>query len=228
MNNSTPLFGFMSGISTTIGFLPHILFITVLLILKAPIFPSHLIIFAIGAKLLGEWLFLSFFRSRMDKIDSLSNWRSSITLDLFKHPNVILSSFMMLLDASLDVILIYMIIKVSIPLVWALLILLGCQALSSPIQGTLSDRFSRKSSLLFAMIANLIVLLAFSGISSTSANQGSGLIINLLGLSSFSTALQLLLLFGIKGLFGNITVICRASIAEIIRIKTLEKQQILQ
>jgi len=75
----SPAFGLISGGGTALGLLPHILTLGVLLITGIP--PrsvTSLIVFTVGAKLLGEWLFWTHCKRRMDSEIKLKNWRASL------------------------------------------------------------------------------------------------------------------------------------------------------
>ena len=159
---------------------------------------------------------------RMDSEISLKNWRMVITQPLISHPNVFVALFMMFADALLEVTLISTALKMSIPPIWIFLSLLGCQALSAPIQGIFSDHFSQKKTLLFACFMGLL----FAAAAGVVSLDGEALIVSTLNLPAllpFTSSIQMLLILCGKGLFGNITVIARATIAEVIKMKTLGK-----
>ena len=211
---SSPAFGFISGISTAVGLLPHISVLCVLLVIGTPSRSiTSLVVFTIGAKSLGEWFFWSYYKKRMDFEPKLKNWRSVVNKSLLSHPNVIIGLIMMFLDVLIDANLIHLALTMSINPFWVFLSLLGCQALAAPVQGVLSDVFSRKKSLLLANVMGLISLLAcpmiFSGEKNIRIPMG--------------TNMQIIIILCIKGLFANITVIARAIVAEIVKTKTIEK-----
>jgi hypothetical protein len=140
MNPLIPAFGFASGFWTALGLLPHLLFLCAFLI--ADVSPSHitpLCMSTIGTKLLGEWLFWKYCTKRMDSEGKLRNWRSVMNQSLFSHPNVLVALLLMFTDTVVDITLVRIALKTSIPPIWAFLALLGCQTLSSPFQGLLSD-----------------------------------------------------------------------------------------
>lgn len=226
MKMSSPAFGLISGVGTSLGLLPHILTLCLLLMMGIP--PrsvTSLIVFTIGAKLLGEWLFWNHCKRRMDSEPKLKNWRLAINESLLSQPNVIIGLIMMLLDAFMDVALVNIALKTSLPPIWVFLSLLGCQALAAPIQGGLSDIFSQKKSLLFATIMGMIATSAVAGIPLEGKVDETSMYstISLLGISSFSTDVQMLIILCGKGLLANLTVISRAAIAKVIKIETIEK-----
>jgi hypothetical protein len=222
----SPAFGLISGGGTALGLLPHILTLCVLLITGLP--PrsvTSLIVFTVGAKLLGEWLFWNHCKRRMDSEVKLKNWRAAVDQSLLSHPNVFTALLMMFADALVDATLVYTALKTSLPPTWVFLALLGCQLLSSPIQGVLSDYFSQKKSLLFAASIGIIAVI-FSlelPVHGKIPDPSQFSLLNLTGLSSFTLAMQMALILCGKGLLGNLTVIARAAIAEVIKVETIEK-----
>lgn len=223
---SSPAFGLMSGFGTAVGLLPHIATLCLLLMTGIPARSvTSLIVFTIGAKILGEWLFWNHCKKRMDSEPKLKNWRLVVNESLLSHPNVIVGLIMMLLDAFMDAVLVNLSLKTSVSPIWIFLSLLGCQALASPIQGGLSDIFSQKKSLLFANVMGMIAISALSGVPLEGKSDGESMysIAGLLGISSFSTNVQMLIILCGKGLFANVTVIARAAIAKVVKIETVEK-----
>lgn len=226
MRLTTPAFGFISGLGATLGLLPHVLTLCFLLITGIP--PrsvSSLVVFTIGAKLLGEWLFWNFCRTRMDSYQELKNWRKVIDQSLLSHPNVGVALCTLFVDGMVDATLVYTALATPILPIWVFLALFGCQAISSPIQGLLSDYFSQKKSLLFASLIGMIALILSLGLpldgEMQDASQAS--LFNWVGLPSLTTTFPMALILCIKGLFGNLAVIARAAIAEVIKVETLEK-----
>jgi MFS family permease len=127
---------------------------------------------------------------------------------------------MMCADLLADVMLIHTALKSSIQPSSVFICLLGCQIISSPIQGVFSDFFSQKKSLLFAsLIGTLCIFLS----SQISQEKGSAKDIPSILASSISAINLTIIFLCTKGLFGNITVIARAAIAEVIKMETLEK-----
>lgn len=221
----SPAFGLMSGFWTAIGLLPHILSLCVFLTTRIPRHSvTALIVFTIGAKLLVEWLFWKHCFKRMDSEAKLKNWRAVANQSLLSHPNVIVSLVMALEDTIIDASLVYIALKIPIPSIWVFLALLGSQALSSTIQGFLSDIFSRKKSLLFACIMGILAFMTARAISldGNAKEVWMSPLLHLLGLASFTPATQMLLILCGKGLFGNLTVIARAAVAEVIAVETIE------
>jgi len=222
----SPAFGLISGGGTALGLLPHILTLCVLLSTGiSPRSVTFLIVFTIGAKLLGEWLFWNPCKSRMDSEVKLKNWRAAVDQSLLSHPNVFVSLLMILADALVDATLVYTALKTSLPPTWIFLALLGCQLLSSPIQGILSDYFSQKKSMLFAAFIGIIAAI-FSlelPIHGKILDSSQFSFLSLTGLSSLTVTMQMALILCGKGLLGNLTVIARAAIAEVIKAETIEK-----
>jgi len=220
MRITTPAFGLISGTGTALGFLPHVLTLCVLLVMKIP--PksvTSLVVFTIAAKLLGEWLFWGHFQRRMDSEPKLKNWRSVTNQSLLSHPNVYVALLMMFADSLVDITLVYMALKTSIPSTLVFLYLLGCQIISAPIQGVLSDYFSQKKSLLFAaFIGMLCILLSLQISPENGAKDHLSTLISYISMSNLTITLLCA-----KGLLGNLTVIARAAIAEVIKVETLEK-----
>src|SRR5579863_2429735 len=108
--------GLASGIGTTLGLLPHVLVLgTLLLIGVPPRSVASLLVFTIGAKLLGEWFFWSRWKGGMDSEPKLKNWRLTINESLLSHPNVVIGLVMMLLDSCIDAVLVSIALKTSIP-----------------------------------------------------------------------------------------------------------------
>jgi len=221
MRITTPAFGLISGAGTALGFLPHVLTLCILLVMKIP--PksvTSLVVFTIAAKLLGEWLFWGHFQRRMDSEPRLKNWRLVTNQALLSHPNVYVALLMMFADFLIDITLVYTALKTPISPTLVFLFLLGCQIISAPIQGVLSDYFSQKKSLLFATFIGMLCIILSLQISpenESAKNSFSNL------LSSVSVSNLTIILLCVKGLLGNLTVIARAAIAEVIKVETLEK-----
>ncbi|NGX46641.1 MAG: hypothetical protein K1000chlam3_00001, partial [Chlamydiae bacterium] len=216
MKISSPPFGYISGIFTGIGLLPHIFTMVFFLTIGLPPnYISFLVIFTIGAKLLGEWLFWNYFKKRINLKEELTSWRSVIDRSLLSHPNVLISLLMFCTDIVVDVILIHIALQTSISPIWIFLGFLVCQALFSPIQGFLSDCFSRRKSLLFASFMGIFAVFLAKEILLDGSVQETSIysISSLIGLSSFKPSVQMLLILCSKGILANLTVIARAAIA---------------
>lgn len=149
----------------------------------------------------------------MDLEVKLKNWRASVHQSLLSHPNVVVALLMILTDALVDITLLYTALKTSMPPIWIFLAFLGCQALSSPIQGAISDYFSQKKSIIFALAIGIVSMVLSLELPLDGKIQEA------------STPISLMtLILCCKGLLGNLTVISRAAIAEVIKVETLEKQ----
>ena len=204
----SPAFGLMSGFGTSLGLLPHVLTLCFLLFTGVQLDSAMpLIVFTVGAKLLGEWIFWGNCISRMNSERELKNWKSVVNDSLLSQPNIIVALLTMLVDGALDAFLIYLALKTSLPMLCVFISLLGCQILSSPIQGLLSDCFSQKKSLIFAYTAGMLVMaFIYKYDLIEKPNECST---------------QILYVLCCKGLFANLTVIARAAIAEVIKVETL-------
>jgi len=216
-------FGFISGIATTVGFLPHLLALAFILFSgMGPNLAEPLIVFTIGAKALGEWLFWGkFFPNRIDSEKSLKNWQSLINNDfLLKQPRIIVALFNMLVDSAMDVLLVYMALKTSIPAAWIFLAFVGCQAIAAPIHGMAADYFGRRRSALFSMIMTLLSVMAAMEINGMIE---SGSYIHLFGLNHFAASTQMLIVLCAKSLLTGSTVNARAVIADDIQIEAARK-----
>ncbi len=226
MKLATPPFGFISGMGAAMGLLPHLLALCFFLFRGAPPqIVAPLVAFTVGAKLLGEYLFWTRFKMTMDSESKLKHWQTVVDTSLLSHPNVAIALSMMFIDAMVDATLIYTALKTTLSPVAIFLVFLGCQAISSPIQGMLSDYFSQKKSLSFAIvIAILATVLSLELYSHQGGQSESGsAILQAIGLASLSTNQLMILILCVKGLCGNLTVIARAAIATVIKVKTLEK-----
>lgn len=213
-------FGFISGIATTIGFLPHLLAIAFVLVSGMdPKYAQPLVIFTIGTKLLGEGLFWGkFFATKIDSEKSLKNWRSTVNNDLFlKQPSVIVALVNMLIDLIVDVLLIYMTLKTPVPAGWIFFAFVSCQAVAAPIHGILSDYFGRRKSALFSIVMTALAALISMDINGMTT---PGTYIYLFGLHHFTAATQMLIILCAKSFLTGTFVNARAIIADCIQIET--------
>lgn len=210
MKLTTPAFGLMSGVGASLGLLPHVINLCILLSLGTQLNSiASLVVLTIGAKLLGEWIFWRLCISRLNSEKELKNWRSVINNSLFSQPNAVVALVMMFVDAFLDAALIFMAFKTVLPALWIFLVLLSCQMISSPIQGVLPDYFSQRKSLIFASAAGLFAWTLTGA--------------HLKNIGEYST--KMICILCIKGLLGNLTVIARAAIAEVIKFETLRNSK---
>ena len=223
MRRAWPPFGFISGLATTLGFLPHIVALGFFLLSMKNLGPVMILfIFSIASKILGEWLFWGkFLPFRLDRENTLLTWRSTINKALFHQTNVSLSLIFMLVDFLSDVLIVVVALKTLISPTWLLLVFLGCQSIAAPIQGIISDFFCRKKTLLFSLITTaLAVLVSLEIANGLEPGSSPSFYINLLGLNHFATSTQMLIVLCVKGLLVGTTVTCRASIADSIQIET--------
>ncbi len=223
---STPAFGLISGIGTALGWLPHVLALVTLLlngITPSAILP--LAAFTIGARVVGEWIFWNLFAKRMDAVENLRDWRSSFGPKVYSHPNFMIASASMAIDAFADFILVYIALKTPLPNVWVFLALILCQMLSAPIQGLLSDYFSQKKSLILAAMVGMLALITAGEVQLDGKTSQTSMLsfLRMAGLSSFVPATQMMLILCFKGLLGNLTVLARAGIATVIKVETQKR-----
>jgi len=216
-----PLFGTLSGFCTSIGLAPHLLALAVLLAtgLNPPVI--SLIVFTIGAKILAEWLFWT---KSADRMSEYTGRRRVLTNhELLSHPNVWVSLLAICIDALSEATLIFVALKTSISPPLILFAFLGCQVLSAPIQGAVSDCFSQKKSLVFALVISMVAIAAAGAVSldGTTGNSTMYHLIDLLYLHPFTPAVQMILILCVKGLLGNTTVVARSVIVEVIKHKTI-------
>lgn len=130
MEINRPYFGTMSGMATALGLLPHILVLFFLMVLKPPsATTSSIIVFTIGSKILGDWLFYSFFSNRLDGMERLNKWRTSLSKSLFFHNNVHLSVVAFVSDHLIDILLIQAALKTQMHPTQVFCTFLGCQAI---------------------------------------------------------------------------------------------------
>lgn len=223
---ATPAFGLISGIGTALGWLPHVLALTTLLLNGiSPTAILPLAAFTIGARFVGEWIFWNLFSKRMDVIENLRDWRSSFGPKVYSHPNFIIASASMAIDAFADFVLIYIALKTSLPCPGVFLALTLSQMLSAPIQGFLSDCFSQKKSLILAAGVGMLALITAGEIQLDAKTSQTSMLsfLRMVGLSSSVPATQMMFILCFKGLFGNLTVVARASIATVIKAETQKR-----
>lgn len=224
MRISIPAFGLISGVSTGLGLLPLIGTLCIFLIFGVPARSvTSLVVFTVGTKLLCEWIFWNECKRRMDSEPKLKHWRSVFNQSLWTHPNVTLSLLTMVLDGLIDVLLIKIALTTPLSPIWIFLSILGCQALGSPIQGVFSDFFSQKKCLFFAYVVGLLAMVAILGVFGQPDESLSSSTSRLLKLTSLAPTTQVLIILCGKGLFANITVLARAGIAKVVKVRTAEK-----
>ena len=219
-----PSFGFISAIATSTVFLPHALVILGVLFfhhgLKDP--SPILLFFTLVAKVTADWLFwVKFFPQEMDSGENRSDWRSSVKDIMASQPPAIKSVLDMIIDTAVDVTLICMAYKASAPPMWILFVFSACQAVGAPIQGMILRIFERKNVRVFSMIVTaLATFLAFeiNGFMSNSYTQ-------MLGLTHFSSSIQILIILGAKCLLAETSVISKETIAEVLKIETIKNPE---
>ncbi len=216
-------FGLVSGIATSTVFLPHALVLLGIIFFhsESRIDPAVIFLFfTVMARVMGDWLFWArLFPQDMDSGANITNWRSSVKDILFSQPQVIKSMLDMVIDATTDVALVYLAFQTSAPPMWVLFTFSACQAVGAPIQGMVLRIFKRKNVRLFSMIvAALATFLALeiNGVISPESYA------KIFGLSHFSQSIQMLIVLGAKCLLSGTTVIAKETIAEVIKIETIE------
>ena len=218
---STKCLGLRSGMCSVFGFLPHILVMFFLFIKDIKPYLVPLLGFTILSKLLGEYFFWNTWYARRDAFAKKKNLEITVDRSVFSHPNILVSLGLIVADTVAEGALVLLALKTSISPFLILLILLGFQAISSPIQGFVSDLTSRKKSLLFAMIATMIAVAVMGEINiEKSPGTSSSSLINLLYLYPFSHQTQVIIVLCIKAVFGNGAVLARAAMAEVIEVET--------
>lgn len=213
-------FGFVSAIANSAVFLPHaLIWLTMMLFFEKGVVPMLLLLLAV-ARITGDWLFwVKMFPKEMDSVENSKNWRSSIKSILLTQPLAIKSITDMVIDATVDVILVYVAFKASANPIWILFIFSICQMIGSPIQAISLSIFEKKNVRMFSMIATGILsfcTLEVMGIISQSFTK-------MLGLTYFSTSVQMLIILGVKCLLVGTTIISKASVAEIIKTEAVKK-----
>lgn len=207
--------GLKSGVYTSAGLIPHALFLIVLKMFNAPL-PSiwFLVMFTIGAKLLGEYFFWNGWKD-CTKAANGGYFFDPPERVAFSNPNIIIAIVGYLLDISMEAVLIFWSLNASIAPLTVFLSLLLCQIVSSPLQGFFSDYYNRKNQLYFALGVGLIVLAnMYQVINGKDSGHSPLSLINLFCLDSFRTSTCIILLLCLKGLMGNISVIARILLAE--------------
>lgn len=226
MNHAGPSFGILSGFCTSVGLAPHILALAFFLVIGNSPPLNFLLMFTVGAKLLAEWFFWTKSAERLNEKNILRTRRVVPNQELLSHPNFWIPALMIFVDAISEISLISLALKTALSPALILFTFLGCQALSSPIQGAMSDYFSRKNSLLFTLIVSMLILATTGSVLLDEAHNNSPLfyLINALYLlSPLTPDSQMIVMLCLKGLLGNLTVISRAAMAELIKIKSFEK-----
>jgi hypothetical protein len=218
-------FGFISAIATSSVFLSHALVLIGMIFFYSESWGDPTIIllfFTVTARLMGDWLFWArFFSQDMDAEKTTKNWRSSVRAILLSQPAAIKSVLDMVIDAAIDVTLVYLAFKAAAPPIWILLTFSVCQALGAPIQGMALRIFEKKSVRLFSMIVSVMAIVLALEINGFISR---GLYTRLFHLSYFSQSIQMLFVLGAKCLLTGTTVIAKETIAEVIKVETLGRE----
>lgn len=129
----------------------------------------------------------------------------------------------MIVDAVIDAFLLYMAFKASASSVLIFLVFSACQSVAAPAQGILILIFSKKNVRVFSMMITAIATFAALEVNGILHRESFA---NLLDLSQLGKPITMLIILGAKCLFTGTTVIGKATIAEIIKIKTMKKVSI--
>jgi hypothetical protein len=201
MSAACPRFGFLNGLATISTFLAPAVALGLVLFFDITFPTVTLICLAIGVRLLGDWLF--WFQMLPAEIDADKNRRL-----LFKG---IVSSEIkplldLLIDSIADVLLVYLALKASIPLVWIIFALIGCQAVGTLIQGIILERVNRMKYHLFSMGITASVFVAALGI--------NGYLFRF----DYLSILTFMILYAAKYLFCGTAILAKVAIAEKMRL----------
>lgn len=219
MKATMPIFGFSAGIATAFAYLPHILFLSVIAISQNKNIPSFFLMFTVGARILGDWIFWSqIFPSRMGSVSSMKDWRLSTKDVLISNPTSIRSMFDIIVDFGIDAFLIFMALKTTASPIWIFLVFSVCQSIGALINGMMIYLFSKKSIWLFSTFVTTLIIFATFQMNEATPNSAHA---DIFGLFNIEKSIAVLLIIGAKCLFTGITVIGKASIAETIGKETI-------
>lgn len=217
-----PSFGFMSAIANSTILLPHALVLLGVILLHGKEAPLFFLFFTVLARVTGDWLFWKrFFPAEMDSGENLKDWRLSVKDILTSQPAAIKSMFDLVIDAALDVVLVYLAYRASAPHMWILFTFSVCQAVGAPIQGMILRVFESQNVRIFSMIVTALatfLAIEINGISSASY-------VGFFGLTHFSTSIQICIVVGAKCLLTGTSVIAKETIAEVIKIETIKNPE---
>ncbi len=199
-------FGFINGLTIISTFLFPVIAIGFSLVFDAKVPSSLFIFFAISTRFLGDW----FFWTKM-----LPQKTSSLKEILFSHPETVHAMMDLFMDLVQDVVLVYLAFKASASPAWVFFVMLGSQALSAPVKGIVSDRWSRKNFRVFSMIVSVIIVVTALGVCDIESLHPY---VQLFGLHYFSSSVQMLILLGVKNFLSATTIISNARIADCIAI----------
>lgn len=220
-----PQFGLISAIAASTAFLPHVLVMLGVFFFHperlrdpTPIF----IFFTIIARVVGDWLFWGkFFPLEMDCGENAANWRASVKDIVSSEPLAIRSTLDMVIDAAIDVTLVWLAFKASAPSLLILLTFSACQTVGGPIQGMLLRIFERKHLRLFSMVCSALAIDAALEINGVISRKFWA---NFLEQFRPSKSIQMLITLGAKCLLSGTSVIAKDTIAETIKMKILRSQ----
>lgn len=212
MKSISLTFGFLAGCATALGFLPHIIVMAVLVFLQHKGITSHLLIFTLLARVLGDWLYwVRFFPTRMDLVENMKGWRSSVREAIFFKAPSFFAIFDMVIDISMDIVLVWMAFKASASPLLTLLVFCACQSISAPIQGIMIYLFEARHVRLFSMLIGVVAVLAALEINGVISRDS---FINIFGLSGLTKSTALIFVLGAKCLFTGLTIVGKDTIAQ--------------
>ena len=181
----------------------------------------HLLIFTILARALGDWLFWKRVSSSMvDSGERGEAWQFSVK-DILLSKTVSVGGLVdMIVDAGLDLFLVYMAFKASSSPILIFLVLCVCQAVSAPILGIVLHLFNKRRVRLFSMVVSAVAILAALEVNGVISPESY---VDLFGLFHFTKSTAILLVLGAKCLLTGITVVGKATIAEVIKTETKQE-----
>ena len=187
---------------------------------------THLGIVMISAKSLGLYLFYRAFdkasRANPD-LSYLSQWTRFLNSDLLSHPNVIIAIAASVSESFMEALIIYKTAQIINPILVCIVYLI-CQAIGASVQGTISDIFSRKKTLMFSLLSGTFAMLVMSPIAGDSIDFTQPIII--FGDFAMSSTTVAFLALGIKGLCSNLLALSIGIVFELLCIKAREASKV--
>lgn len=221
MKDKMPMFGVSVGIATAFGYIPHVLFLLIIVVSQSKNATPVFLMFTVLARILGDWIFWTqMFPSRVGSSDSGKDWQLAVKNILFSKSKSISAMIDMVIDAGVDVLLVYMAFKASASPVWIFLVFSASQAAGAFLQGALMYVVSRKGLRLFSMIVTALATLAALEVNGVVSNDSY---MHMFGLNNIAKPLATLLILGAKCLFTGTSVIGKTNIAETIKLETMKE-----
>ena len=226
MDRRVPAFGFLGGLGISLATLPHISVLIILMVGVASDIPkTPLYILFAADKVLGIWLFFTFFSARMDRVFKKKGWKHVVNSSILDHPNLIVCSIALLADTMLEYALLQTVSSSSSSLVWAFLVMSCCKVLAAPIQGFISDISSQKMSLIFAMLFAFFALWIAEPSLNSLLMRGSAYVAPILGISDVTEQSRIVLALAIKGLLGNILPVAMGAVGTVVYFEALKNKR---